>query len=253
MITEKLQKILANFGLGSRREIERWIAEGRVSVDGKIAKLGDRAVSDAKIRVDGQLLHLDKRQRTQERYLVYNKDEGEMCTRSDPQGRPTVFDRLPSLRNGRWVMVGRLDINTSGLLIFTTDGELAYRLMHPKYEIEREYAVRVFGEVTPSILKNLCRGVELEDGFASFTSIQEMGGEGSNHWYNVTLSEGRNREVRRLWESQELKVSRLMRIRYGNLVLPRELKRGQFMDMPPADLDALKSLVETFGESDEDE
>lgn len=253
MITEKLQKILANFGLGSRREIERWIADGRVSVDGKIAKLGDRAVSDAKIRVDGQLLHLDKRQRTQERYLVYNKDEGEMCTRSDPQGRPTVFDHLPSLRNGRWVMVGRLDINTSGLLIFTTDGELAYRLMHPKYEIEREYAVRVFGEVTPTILKNLCRGVELEDGLAKFTSIQEMGGEGSNHWYNVTLSEGRNREVRRLWESQDLKVSRLMRIRYGNLILPRELKRGQFMDIPPADLNALQNLVEIFGESDEDE
>lgn len=243
MRTEKLQKILADFGVGSRREMERWIADGRVSVDGKIAKLGDRAEPNAKIRVDGKLLHLDKRQRTQERYLVYHKPEGEICTQSDPEGRPTVFETLPKLRNGRWVMVGRLDINTSGLLIFTTDGELANRLMHPKYEIEREYAVRVFGEVTDEILKNLTHGVQLEDGLAKFTVIRDAGGEGINHWYHVVLNEGRNREVRRLWESQELQVSRLVRIRYGTLLLPRGLKRGEFADISVEDIKQLKKLV----------
>lgn len=243
METEKLQKILANFGVGSRREMEKWIAAGRVSVDGKIAKLGDRAVLDAKIRVDGQLLHLDKRLRTQERYLIYNKPEGEICTRSDPEGRPTVFDHLPVLRNGRWVMVGRLDINTSGLLLFTTDGELANRLMHPKYEVEREYAVRVFGEVNDEILKRLTTGIELEDGFAKFKYVKPAGGEGINRWYHVGLSEGRNREVRRLWESQGLAVSRLMRIRYGCLTLPRTLKIGKFDDVDSISLKQLKILV----------
>lgn len=243
MKTEKLQKILADFGVGSRREMERWIADGRVSVDGKLSKLGDRAMPDAKIRVDGKLLHLDIRQRKQERYLVYHKPEGEICTQSDPEGRPTVFETLPTLRNGRWVMVGRLDINTSGLLIFTTDGELANRLMHPKYEVEREYAVRVFGEVTDEILKNLTHGVELEDGIAKFTIMRDAGGEGMNHWYHVVLNEGRNREVRRLWESQDLQVSRLVRIRYGTFALPRGLKRGEFDDISIEEIKQLKKLV----------
>jgi len=241
--TEKLQKILADFGLGSRREMERWIAAGRVSVDGKISTIGDRALSDAKIRVDGKLLHLDKRQRKQERYLIYNKPEGEMCTRSDPQGRVTVFDSLPTLRNGRWVMIGRLDINTSGLLLFTTDGELANRLMHPKYEIEREYAVRVFGEVTNENMTALLKGVQLDDGFAKFNSIKDAGGTGLNHWYHVTLKEGRNREVRRLWESQEKTVSRLKRIRYGDTLLPRHLKAGEFTDLTEQQIKQLKKSV----------
>lgn len=243
METEKLQKILADFGLGSRREMERWIVAGRISVDGKLATIGDRALPGAKIRVDGRLLHLDIRQRKEERYLIYYKPEGEICTRSDPQGRNTVFESLPNLKNARWVMVGRLDINTSGLLLFTTDGELANRLMHPSYEIEREYAVRVFGQVTEDMLKNLLHGVELEDGMAKFNKIKDAGGEGINHWFHVSLSEGRNREVRRLWESQEVTVSRLIRIRYGVLELPKGLKRGKFVDVDSQTLALMREQV----------
>lgn len=253
MKTEKLQKILADFGVGSRREMERWIEAGRVSVDGKLAKIGDRALPDAKIRVDGHLLHLDIKQRTQERYLVYNKPEGEICTRSDPEGRPTVFDTLPQLRNGRWVMVGRLDINTSGLLIFTTDGQLANRLMHPKYQIQREYAVRVLGKPTEECLRNLTTGVQLEDGLAKFTYIRDAGGEGANRWYHVGLNEGRNREVRRLWESQGMAISRLTRVRYGCVELPRQLKRGKFDDMDREVVKYLKKMVQDQDQQEQDQ
>ena len=198
---EKLQKVLARAGQGSRREIEAMIAENRVSVDGKMATLGDRidVHSGVKVRIDGRIINLQQAQKEVCRVLMYYKPEGELCTRSDPEGRPTVFDRLPRLNGARWIAVGRLDINTSGLLLFTTDGELANRLMHPSREVEREYSVRVFGQVDDAMLARLRKGVQLEDGPANFKEIKFAGGVGVNQWYDVTLMEGRNREVRRLW------------------------------------------------------
>lgn len=244
-MSEKLQKVLANQGLGSRREMERWIEQGRVSVDGAIATLGDRVTPEAQIRVDGHLL---SRQNEQPicRVLMYNKPEGEVCSRADPDGRDTVFDRLPAIRVGRWIAVGRLDINTSGLLLFTNDGELANRLMHPRCEVEREYAVRVFGEVAPKTLNVLKKGVELEDGVAKFTTIRPRPNddESLNHWYNVTLSEGRNREVRRLWESQDVQVSRLMRVRYGPVELQKRLPQGAWVELKLEDVNRLRKLVQ---------
>lgn len=230
-MSEKLQKVLARAGLASRREIERWITAGRVSVDGQLATLGDRVTEDAKIRVDGNVLSLLKDSEIRRRVLIYNKPVGELCTRKDPEGRPTVFDRLPNLRQGRWVAIGRLDYNTCGLLLFTNDGELANKMMHPSSEIEREYAVRIHGQVTDQTLKNLSEGVILDDGKAAFDNIKAAGGEASNQWFHVTLREGRNREVRRLWESQDLEVSRLIRVRYGATELPRSLYRGTWSEM----------------------
>ncbi len=225
--TEKLQKILADSGLGSRREMEKWIAAGRVTIDDRLATLGDRSTREAKIRVDGRLINPQATE--QHQYLIYNKPEGEMCTRTDPEGRATVFDRLPKLHKQRWIMVGRLDLNTSGLLLFTTDGELANRLMHPSSEIEREYAVRVLGKVTVQQLQNLLDGVQLEDGPAKFSHIEAIDPkESANQWFRVVLKEGRNREVRRLWETQGLTVSRLVRIRFGDIQLPNYLKRGEY-------------------------
>lgn len=196
-MSEKLQKVLARAGHGSRREIEAKIEAGRVSVDGKIATLGDRVeiVPGLKIRIDGHLISVKESAEQICRVLAYYKPEGELCTRNDPEGRPTVFDRLPKLRGARWIAVGRLDVNTCGLLLFTTDGELANRLMHPSREVEREYAVRVFGQIDDDKLRQLARGVQLEDGPAAFKTIKFTGGEGINQWYNVTLTEGRNREV----------------------------------------------------------
>lgn len=239
---EKLQKVLAHAGLGSRREMERWIEEGRVSIDGKIASLGVRVLDHQTIRVDGNIIRSDRRSPRQ-RIIAYNKPEGEICTRSDPKGRPTVFQSLPGLRNGRWVSIGRLDVNTGGLLLFTTDGELANRLMHPRYEVEREYAVRVHGEVDQAMLQRLRKGVELDDGMASFNSISDRGGEGTNHWYHVTLNEGRNREVRRLWESQGVQVSRLARVRFGPVNLSRQLRQGRWKDLEATDRNALYGMV----------
>ena len=212
---EKLHKVLASAGQGSRREIEAMITQNRVSVDGKIASLGDRidVNSGVKVRIDGHLINLMQVQKEVCRVLMYYKPEGELCTRHDPDGRATVFDRLPRLTGARWVAVGRLDINTSGLLLFTTDGELANRLMHPSREVEREYSVRVFGQVDDAMLARLKKGVQLEDGPANFKTIKPVGGTGLNQWFDVTLMEGRNREVRRLWESQGIQVSRLIRIR----------------------------------------
>ncbi|AYA64028.1 23S rRNA pseudouridine(2605) synthase RluB [Alteromonas sp. RKMC-009] len=252
-MSEKLQKVLANQGLGSRREMERWIEAGRVSVDGKIATLGDRVEPGQQIRVDGHLLSRQA-EKPVCRVLMYNKPEGELCSRHDPEGRPTVFDRLPAIRVGRWIAVGRLDINTSGLLLFTNDGELANRLMHPKCEVEREYAVRVFGEVSGKTLNTLTKGVELEDGLARFTEIKARskpaGEEDSmNRWYNVTLSEGRNREVRRLWESQEMQVSRLVRVRYGPVELQKRLPQGAWVELPLEQLNALRKLVQLDDET----
>lgn len=243
---EKLQKVLARAGQGSRRELETIISEGRVSVNGKKATLGDRVELDStvKIRLDGKLIDLTQAQQDNCRVLMYYKPEGELCTRHDPEGRPTVFDRLPKLRNSRWIAVGRLDINTSGLLLFTTDGELANRLMHPSREVEREYSVRVFGEVDEAMLQRLRKGVQLEDGKAHFKSVKSTGGTGLNNWYDVILTEGRNREVRRLWESQNVQVSRLIRIRYASIILAKQLPRGGWQELQLSDINSLRTLVE---------
>lgn len=238
-MSEKLQKVLATAGLGSRRQIEGWIAEGRIKVDGKIAKVGDRITDEAKIFVDGREIKLVKSHSQKTRVLLYHKPEGEICSRSDPEKRPTIFDHLPLLRNGRWISIGRLDFNTSGVLLLTNDGALANRLMHPSSEIEREYAVRIQGDVTPAMLTKMKKGVELEDGKAHFDQITDAGGEGSNHWYHVIVKEGRNRLVRRLWESQQVRVSRLIRVRFGAITLPRTLRRGRWEEL---DLDAIAAL-----------
>jgi len=242
---EKLHKVLACAGQGSRREIEAMISQNRVSVDGKIASLGDRidVNSGVKVRIDGHLINLMQVQKEVCRVLMYYKPEGELCTRHDPEGRATVFDRLPRLAGARWVAVGRLDINTSGLLLFTTDGELANRLMHPSREVEREYSVRVFGQVDDAMLARLKKGVQLEDGPANFKTIKPVGGTGLNQWFDVTLMEGRNREVRRLWESQGIQVSRLIRIRYGNIKLMKSLPRGGWQEMDLENVNYLRELV----------
>lgn len=239
-MTEKLQKVLANGGLGSRREIEEWIKQGRVFVNGKCAQLGHRVTGKERITVDNVPVNLTV-QKQPCRVIIYHKPEGEVCTRHDPEGRKTVFQRLPLLKGERWVMVGRLDVNTTGLLIFTNQGELANKLMHPRAQIEREYAVRIQGEITPEQLKQLQTGVVLEDGLARFQQVVYSGGEGSNHWYHVILCEGRNREVRRLWESQGVRVSRLIRIRFGNLFLPRYLRRGQWKELSHREVSQLQS------------
>lgn len=246
-MNEKLQKVLARAGFASRREVEEWIAAGRISINGKIATLGARVGEHDVIRVDGRVVQRARLVPRERRVLIYHKPVGEVCTRADPEGRPTIFDNLPRLANGRWVTVGRLDINTSGLLLLTNDGELANRLMHPSSGVEREYAVRVLGEVPPETLDRLRDGVELEDGPAHFDRVMDAGGEGANHWYHVTLREGRNREVRRLWESQGVVVSRLIRVRYGNVMLPRNLRAGRFTDLTGPDLEGLLALVGLSG------
>ncbi|AMG29591.1 23S rRNA pseudouridine(2605) synthase RluB [Grimontia hollisae] len=250
-MSEKLQKVLARAGLGSRREIESMIQAGRVSVNGVVAKLGDRLEDlNAAIRVDGHHVSVSASSEQVCRVLAYNKPEGELCTRSDPEGRRTVFDRLPRLNGARWVAVGRLDANTSGLLLFTTDGELANRLMHPSRQVQREYMVRVFGEVNEQMVKNLVRGVELEDGEARFEDVVYAGGEGANHTFYVVITEGRNREVRRLWETQGVTVSRLKRVRYGDIYLSKELPRGGWMELELKDVNYLREMVELRPESE---
>ncbi|MGB1198477.1 MAG: 23S rRNA pseudouridine(2605) synthase RluB [Thalassotalea sp.] len=242
-MSEKLQKVLARAGKGSRREMETVISGGRVSVNGKVAYLGDRVEGNEQIKIDGHPVSLQAKGEEICRVLMYNKPEGEMCTRKDPEGRPTVFDRLPKLDAGRWIAVGRLDINTSGMLLFTTDGELANKLMHPSQKVEREYAVRVFGEVNEAMLQRLRAGVKLEDGPAKFQKITYRGGEGRNHWFHVVLSEGRNREVRRLWESQEVQVSRLIRVRYGDMEMKRQLPLGGWTELALKEVNYYRQLV----------
>lgn len=240
---EKLQKVLARMGLGSRRQVEEWISAGRVTVNGEPARLGCRVDSLDQIAVDGRPLKRDLNTEVVRRVLIYNKPEGEVCTRDDPEGRPTVFDQLPRLKQGRWVNVGRLDINTTGLLLFTTDGELANRLMHPSWQMDREYAVRVMGEVDEEMIERLKEGVMLEDGPARFTDIVSSGGEGINRWFHVCLLEGRNREVRRLWESQGVRVNRLKRVRFGPVFLGAEVPVGRWREMNQQELDVLSAEV----------
>lgn len=239
MEKERIQKLLARAGHGSRREVERWLESGELTVNGVVAKPGDRADLDDKIVYRGEPISLEALKRFHVRLIAYHKPVGEVVSRSDERGRPTVFDRLPSMTTSRWVSVGRLDYNTSGLLLFTNDGELANRLMHPSSEVEREYAVRIMGEVDGDMLKRLRTGVELEDGTARFLDIHDSGGEGANHWYHVVLAEGRKREVRRLWESQGVTVSRLMRVRYGPMIMEKGLRPGKWRELTFAEAKAM--------------
>ncbi|HXV06492.1 MAG TPA: pseudouridine synthase [Burkholderiales bacterium] len=239
---ERLQKLLAAAGFGSRREIEGWIAAGRLRVNGVVTKLGERARPGDVIELDGKVLAL-KATGARPRVLLYHKPDGEMVTRSDPEGRPTVFQRLPPIPGGKWVAVGRLDINTAGLLLLTDCGELANRLMHPRYEVEREYAVRVLGALHPEERAKLLSGVTLDDGIGRFDRLEPSGAaEGANRWYRVVLREGRNREVRRLFEALGRKVSRLLRVRYGPVELPRDLKPGRWIEL---DEERVAEIVKT--------
>ncbi|HEX4552110.1 23S rRNA pseudouridine(2605) synthase RluB [Pseudomonas sp.] len=241
---EKLQKVLARIGVGSRRDVEAWISQGRIKVNGKDATLGLRVDMHDAITIDGKVIKREEAAESVRRVIMYNKPDGEICTRDDPEGRPTVFDKLPRPKEGRWINIGRLDINTTGLLMFTTDGELANRLMHPSYEMDREYAVRVRGEVDDEMIERLKAGVVLEDGPARFTDIQQApGGEGFNHWYHCVVMEGRNREVRRLWESQGLVVSRLKRVRFGPVFLNSDLPMGRWREMSQYEVDVLSAEV----------
>jgi 23S rRNA pseudouridine2605 synthase len=235
---QRLHKRLAQAGCGSLRAIEEWIRAGRITVNGKLAVIGAAVVAGDIVCVDGKIVYWERSAATVPRVLIYNKPSGEMCTRVDPEGRATVFDRLPRV-DGRWVAVGRLDFTTLGLLLFTNDGELAHRLMHPSSGMEREYAVRILGQVDDAMLRRLHGGVILEDGSAHFDKIIDAGGQGSNHWYHVIVREGRNREVRRLWESQGVVVSRLMRVRYGPIALPKGLPPGRYREMEEAEVNTL--------------
>lgn len=240
---EKLQKILANMGFGSRREVERWIKEGRIRINDTVAELGDRVHLRDKVEIDGRVVRLKSVEDHTTEVLLYHKPPNEICTRSDPEKRSTVFDRLPKVRGKRWISVGRLDLTTSGILLFTSNGVLASRLMHPSFQVEREYAVRLLGEVTPQIRERLLAGIDLKDGFAQFKSIREAGSKGVNRWYNVVICEGRNREVKRLFESQGLQVSRLIRVRFGFLKLPRNLSSGQWRKLAKDEVSRLLEMV----------
>jgi 23S rRNA pseudouridine2605 synthase len=241
---EKLQKVLARAGLGSRREMEKVIQQGKVKVNGELATLGDRVNSEDRVDVDGRRIKLEKPEERRIRVLLYNKPEGEICTRSDPEGRPTVYDRLPPISGDRWISVGRLDFNTSGLLLFTNEGELANKLMHPSSVIDREYLARIQGDVDNDMKQRLKNGVELEDGMAKFTDVVDGAGEGRNQWFYCVVMEGRNREVRRLWESQGVTVSRLKRVRYGNIFIPSHVRVGQWVELTDTEI---KELCGTAG------
>ncbi len=245
-MSDKLQKLLAHAGMGSRREIEKWISDGRVSVNGRRAKLGDRASASDRILVDGKLMSLSEVSGEKVKALIYHKPEGEICTRKDPKGRPTIFENLPGIPGGRWVSVGRLDINTSGLILLTNNGELANKLMHPSTGLEREYLVRIRGSATPETIKKLTYdGVDIDGKPAKFERVlaSDMADEGTNHWYRVVIKEGRYREVRRMWDAVGHTVSRLKRIRYGTIKLTREVKRGQHANIAPKQLEKLITSV----------
>lgn len=242
-MSEKIQKVLANAGLASRRQIESWIAEGRITLNGRLATIGDRMTYHDVVCVDGREVKLARSKNQKTRVLIYHKPEGEICSRNDPEGRPTIFERLPLIRNSRWICVGRLDFNTSGLLLITNDGELANHLMHPRSQIEREYAVRIRGDVHEEALMKLHKGFDLDDGFGRFSEIMDAGGQGSNHWYHVTVTEGRNRFVRRMWEALDFSVSRLIRVRFGNIYLPNNLRRGHFVELHEDELESLNQFI----------
>lgn len=242
-MSEKLQKVLARSGLGSRRQLEHWIQAGRVLVNGRVATVGDRVKPEDRITVDGKKFSRDHKNKPRCRVLLYNKPDHEVCTRSDPEGRPTVFDRLPPLRNSRWVAIGRLDLNTSGLLLFTNDGELANRLTHPASGIDREYAVRVLGNVSEEMLQRMRDGVVIDGHLCRFSDIRFFGGEGANRWYHVVLMEGRNREVRQLWQSQGVKVSRLKRVRFGPVFIPSSISAGKLHELKQTEIDELRRFA----------
>lgn len=235
--------MLAGAGVGSRREIEQWIRAGRITINGKVATLGQKASGREKILLDGRGIPALRKTRPSPRVLLYHKPSGEVCTRSDPEGRPTVFDRLPPLQGSRWINVGRLDLATSGLLLLTTDGELANALMHPSREIEREYAVRVQGTVSETTLARIREGIPLDDGIARFDSVDPTGGDGSNQWLRVVVSEGRNRLVRRVWEAVGCRVSRLIRVRYGPVELPRSLRPGHYQLLKDNEMESLYAVA----------
>ncbi len=240
---ERLHKLLAQSGIGSRREMEELISAGRISINGETASVGQTASAGDRVKVNGKLVQLRFSDRLP-RVILYHKPEGEIVSRNDPEHRPNVFTSMPRISAGRWVAVGRLDFNTSGLLLLTTSGDLANRLMHPRYQLVREYAVRILGELTEEVRRRLLDGIDLDDGPAQFASFQEAGGEGANRWYRVSLHEGRNREVRRMFEAVGVVVSRLMRVRYGPFALPPGLKRGQVLELSEADV---KKLLADFG------
>ncbi len=243
MSEERVQKALARMGFASRREIERWITDGKIRINGEVAEPGAHVKEGDWVQFNDKRIII-RPAKEEVKVLIYNKPVGEVCTRKDEKNRPTVFKKLPKLSNARWVGIGRLDINTSGLLLFTNHGELANRLMHPSQEVEREYATRVIGDVTQQKLQQLLKGVELDDGPASFDSIVDAGGEGKNHWYHVVLREGRNREVRRLWEAVDVTVSRLIRLRYGSVQLPRDLRPSKSRELEPA---MVKEMMQAVG------
>lgn len=242
---ERLQKVLAQAGIGSRREMEEWISAGRVTVNGTVATLGIRVSEGDKVQVDGRHIRLQlQTEQALPRILLYHKQEGEIVSRDDPKERANVFDALPKLRGQKWIAIGRLDFNTSGLLIFTTSGELANRLMHPRFEVEREYAVRVQGQMTPDQMHQMIKeGIELEDGLVRFEQLSDEGGEGYNHWYRLVLKEGRNRVVRRTFEALGLPVSRLMRVRFGMINLPPRIKRGMMAELGEGEVRAILEWV----------
>ena len=244
-VGERLQKVMARAGIGSRRQIERWMKEGRIKVNRQPAPLGLRVTVSDEIRLNGEQVHPFPKNgaNSRSRVIIYHKPAGQMTTRNDPEGRDTVFNHLPKIRHARWISVGRLDYNTSGLLLFTTDGDLANRLMHPSAEVEREYAVRTMGEATDEQLDNLIKGVELDDGIARFSDIVDSGGQGINHWYHVVLQEGRNREVRRMWEAVGLTVSRLIRVRYGPIILGKKVRAGNSRELDREEISELQQAA----------
>ena len=236
----RIHKVLADHGIGSRRGIESLIRQKKVLVNGQLASIGQLVSEKDIFEVEGRTVRLSKKDPTKRRILMYNKKVGEISSRNDPDHKKTIFDSLPKLRSGRWVSVGRLDINTSGLILFTNDGSLANQLMHPSSNIEREYIARVHGQVSDEILNNLMKGVKLDDGFAKFTDVQGGRKGNTNQWFAMVIMEGRTREVRRLWESQGLEISRLKRVRYGTLFLPASLKQGAFKELSKGEINALE-------------
>lgn len=239
---QRLHKLLALAGLGSRRDMEKLIETGRVSINGHLATVGAAVIDQDVVRVDGRIMHLPFDPELPQ-VLLYHKPEGELVSADDPEGRATVFAKLPRIKQGKWIAIGRLDMNTSGLLIFTNSGDLANRFMHPRYEVEREYAVRILGELTEGQMLQLTQGIELDDGLANFETIYPQGGEGANKWYQVVIKEGRNREVRRLFEALHMPISRLMRVRFGPITLPSRVKRGQMLKLEQKEVVGLLELV----------